>query len=96
MQCLKIQLQIYDVEWRKCLLDVTLLYEPEEMVFITFFQYSKSTTPQYDEVKFPAPSLDMMYKILKRTAIDETLSRGTRLTANWNSIDRYATCCQGH
>jgi len=74
------------------LLDVTLIYEPEEIVFITFFQYSKKTIPQYDEVKFPAPSLGMMYRSLKRTAIDETLSRGTQLTANWNSGDRYATC----
>jgi len=53
-------------------LDVTLIYEPEEIVFITFFQYGKSTIPQYAEVKFPAPSLDMICRNLIRTAIEET------------------------
>jgi hypothetical protein len=54
------------------LLDITLIYEPEDTVFITFFQYSKSTVPQYVEVKLAAPSLDMVYRNLIRTAIDET------------------------
>ena len=30
----------------KVFLDITRICEPEELVFITFFQYSKSTIPQ--------------------------------------------------